>query len=528
MQKLIPSRKVALWLLACTCFTLLSVKWMFPPAAWLAPGLLALLMLEYRPWKSLLVGLSVLYVSTLLAGYKVMPFPLVVFLLISLLGAIAHVLPFFIFRVLFQKIPGWYNSLLFPCLYVVYDYLNGFGGGGTWGSIAYSQVGNGYLMQLASVTGLWGITFLVAWSSILLMMWFHLGFSEVKRPVVVFASLMVVVLLMGMAKTNPLWQKRQDTVRVAGITGQNLELLLVMYEAAFGNRPDIDVNALTQTSPELAELNKGLVKFIENPTDPVFASSHLQMEAFADDMLLLAAKEAMAGAKIISFSEALLFTTKATEHKIIEKAKALTAEHEVYLLLTLATIIPGKVAMGAKYLENKALLIGPDGKVLNTFFKNKPVPLVEPSVPGDGLIPVIDTPYGRIAISICYDADFPYLMRQAGHADMVLLPSGDWKEISPYHALMATVRGIENGISLLRPVSNAASIAADYHGKVLATADFKPAGQTVVVSQLPVKGIRTFYGLAGDWLPWVCGIAVVLMVAVGVWKPTGATTPETS
>jgi apolipoprotein N-acyltransferase len=517
MKTFTNTKTTALWLLATISFSLLSVKWMFAPAAWVAPAFLILLMKEYKPWKSLLMGLSVLYVSSLIGSYKVMPFPTIVFMVIALIGALKHLIPFFLFRLLSKRVEGWYATLLFPCLYVAYDYLNGFDGGGTWGSMGYTQVNNDALMQMVAVTGLWGVTFLITWVSALLAAWYSNGvsFSSIKKPATVCSSVFVVVLIGGSIRMNSLWEKETTTVRVAGITGQNLELLQSTYEAVFGSRLDVDLSKLTQTSPALQELNKGLVKLIENPSDPIFGSSHLQMEAFQDSMLSVAKKEAIAGAKIVSFSEGLLFTTKATEGKLIAKARKLAAQNQFYLLLTMASIIPGEVTMGSKYLENKALFIGPDGQVLNTFFKNKPVPLVEPSIQGDGKIPVIDTEFGRIAISICYDADFPYLMRQAGqqNADIMLLPSGDWKEIAPYHAYMAKVRAIENGFSLLRPVSNATSIASDYYGKVRSTSNFSSVGDHVMVSHLATKGIATVYSKMGDWLAW--GNLVALAAFIG-------------
>ena len=119
-------------------------------------------------------------------------------------------------------------------------------------------------------------------------------------------------------------------------------------------------------------------------------------------------------------------------------------------------------------------MLGPDGSVLTRFHKNNPVPMVEASQPGDGIIPVVQTPYGRLAVSICYDADQPEQMRQLGrqNADLLLLPSGDWYAISPFHTQMAVYRGIENGCSIFREVSNGLSIATDYRGKEAGSRDY--------------------------------------------------------
>jgi apolipoprotein N-acyltransferase len=517
MESIKNYKKIYLWALATTCFSLLSVKWMFPPAAWIAPALLILLMREFSLWKSLLWGISVLYVSSLIAGYNVMPFPTVIFIIIALISSLKQLIPFLLYRLVYKQINRWYLTVVFPCLYVTFEYLNGFDGGGTWGSLAYTQVNNSPLMQLTSVTGLWGITFIITWASSILAEWHFnkMSLGAVQRPLILFLVLFGIIFFAGTIRINPLWQQENTTVRVAGITGQNLELLQSTYEAVFGQRLDVELQRLTHSSPELQELNKGLIKFIENPLDSIFKATHLQMEVFQDSILNIVRKEADAGAKIVALSEGLLFCTKSTEHKIIEKAQKLSEEKKIYFLLSLASFIPGEVTMGSKYLENKALFIGPHGEIMNIFFKNMPVPLVEPSIEGDGLIPVIQTEYGRVAISICYDADFPYLMRQAGQkeADIVLLPSGDWREISPYHAYMAKVRAVENGFSLLRPVSGAVSIASDYHGIIKGRNEFRHSGENVLVSQLPTKGVCTVYALTGDLFAWAC-LLVVLAVLI--------------
>jgi apolipoprotein N-acyltransferase len=156
-------------------------------------------------------------------------------------------------------------------------------------------------------------------------------------------------------------------------------------------------------------------------------------------------------------------------------------------------------------------MISESGEIENIFFKNKPVPMVEGSVPGNGEIPVIATMDSKIGISICYDADFPSLIQKAGvqDVDILFLPSGDWKEISPYHADMARVRAIENGFSLVRPVSGATTIACDFNGRLISKRDFYDQGERIMVASVPIKGKNTVYGLIGDSLAIVC-IAITL------------------
>ena len=46
----------------------------------------------------------------------------------------------------------------------------------------------------------------------------------------------------------------------------------------------------------------------------------------------------------------------------------------------------------------------------------------------DGIIPVIETPYGRLSTAICFDMDYPAQILQARDADIMLVPGYDTKK----------------------------------------------------------------------------------------------------
>jgi len=124
----------------------------------------------------------------------------------------------------------------------------------------------------------------------------------------------------------------------------------------------------------------------------------------------------------------------------------------------------------------------------------------------DGRIKSVETPYGRVAAVICFDMDFPGLLRQAGepNIDLMLVPSNDWKEIDPWHSHMARFRAIEQGFNLVRHTSNGCSLAADYQGRVLNSMDHFTATDRVLVSHVPTEGVRTLYARIGDSFAWLC------------------------
>ncbi len=519
-MRTVPDR-ISLFIFSVILFAFLSPKWMFPPAAWLAPAMLIVLTKPFKPWKSYLLAFAVLFLSSVVSQYKVMPFPGIFFFIMALILSLFAAIPFWLNRIVYPHLKGWKRTLIFPTLLVVYEYASSFGGGGTWGSMAYTQVSNLLLMQTASITGIWGISFVIGWfNSILVCVFEERGnWYNVRKVATSFGVITIGLLLYGLVKINPYFTGASgEQVRVAGITASNLESIHTMYSDAFGKSLNLQEENLSQSSPEIAELNKGLAMFIEDPFEQRFQKTRKKLTASLDTLFMRSQKEAEAGAKIISWSEALTFVIKSEEEMAIEKGQAFALRNKVYFLMTMASIIPGKIEQGKKFIENKAFLFSPSGELLNTFYKNRPVPVIEPSITGDGQVPVIQTPYGKLAISICYDADFQALMQQVGkkHADILLLPSGDWKEISPYHAQMAVVRAIENGVSLLRPVSNAQSFATDYNGSIISVSDYFENGERVVIANLPVKGISTFYTTIGDSFAWICLAGSVVLVLMAL------------
>src|SRR5262249_42459904 len=119
--------------------------------------------------------------------------------------------------------------------------------------------------------------------------------------------------------------------------------------------------------------------------------------------------------------------------------------------------------------------------------------------------------------AICFDADFPQFMRQAGQgdADLLIVPANDGKSFRTLHAQMAVFRAIENGVSIVRPAASGVSSAIDPWGRGLAVADYFAPGDRTLTAQVAVAGIRTLYARIGDLFAWFCvaGLAVSLVLA---------------
>ena len=147
---------------------------------------------------------------------------------------------------------------------------------------------------------------------------------------------------------------------------------------------------------------------------------------------------------------------------------------------------------------------------------NRPVSGWEASIMRRGHegIPVVATDSGRMAAAICFEADSPDFIRQAGRsgADLLIVPVNEWRAIKNIHFQMHVFRAIENGVALVRPAASGLSAAIDPWGRVLSLSDFYAAGDRTMTAQVPLGRISTVYARAGDWFSWLCvaGLAAAL------------------
>ena len=388
-------------------------------------------------------------------------------------------MPYLVDRLVAHRFHGLAATLVLPVAWVTVEYffttLNPLG---QWNTIAYSQARNLPLLQLVSVTGIWGISFLMAWfAATVNWAWEH-GFDwkKIHRGVAVYIGVLSAVLLFGQARMT-LFAPTSHTVRVVGVTAS----------PDGGSRSFFAMT--TDDGNEILQKNQGQVLNVQN-------------------MLFdLSRREARAGAKIVVWSEANAFVHTDHEEALIERGQKFAREEQVILLMSLYTVYPGEHPP-----ENKTVTIDSRGSVRSTYHKT--MVIVEAPVPGDGIMPTLNTPYGTITSAICFDYSYPDFVRQAGRAgaDIALDPSWDWKAIDPYHTWVSATRAIENGFSLFRQTNDGLSAAVDYQGRVLARMDHFTTQERVMVSEVPTKGVTTVYSRIGNLFAWLCVAALAFFV----------------
>jgi apolipoprotein N-acyltransferase len=397
------------------------------------------------------------------------------FVIIAPLTALA-LFPFVLDRWIGRRIVGWASTLVFPMAFVAQELLRSRlpHGPGTWGSLAYTQYGNLALMQLAAVTGIWGITFTMTWGASVVTWAWERGFASITvRPLLAtYVGLLGAITVVGGLRIS-LSPAPARTIRAAAVSFPgDLLTQMEMFRIADGRTP-----VEGAVAGKIARLHEW---FFENTE-----------------------REARAGAKLVAWPEMNFLVLADDEPAALERAQRLAAKEHIYLAMAIGAVHPG----APKPFQNKTVLVDPSGRIAYSYLKTWPVVGWEEGVmqPGDGHLPVVPTELGRLSTAICFDGDHPDFMRQVGRggAGLSILPANDWAAVKRSHLEMAAFRAIENGVPLLRPTSFGISGAFDSLGRVLGSTDHFSGAPTMVV-QIPVGTVLTLYPRIGDLFAWLC------------------------
>ncbi len=262
------------------------------------------------------------------------------------------------------------------------------------------------------------------------------------------------------------------------------------------------------------QLWKDIHKIMDEEQDrnTAIENLNLRFRDIHEELFKITRREAENGAKIVQWHESNGIVFKEGEEEFINKGKIIAHECDIYLLMTVTSI-----DLNEKNDKNMAIMIGPDGNILYEYTKYKIVP-GDLDIHGDGIIKYTDTPYGRISSIICFDGDFPQYVRQAGQnkVDILLVPSSDWEAIDPIHSEMATFRGIENGCSVVRQVQKGLSLSSDYLGNTISSMDYFTTDDKVLISNVPVRGVKTIYSYIGDLFSWICIILLIIIITLNI------------
>ena len=331
---------------------------------------------------------------------------------------------------------------------------------GTALSLAYSQVDLLPVLQLVSLTGLWGVVFIVS----------------------------LVPAAAALA-----WRRRAVAPLLPAVA-------LLCAVAGFGAWRLGSADAGPGTTVGLAAHDRG-VPAIAYTTDA--STARAAAVAYARRVAELAER----GARVVVLPEKFVGVGPSTGADVIAALSGAARADGVYVVAGLNRIDPRPPL-------NVAIVVATDGRTLGEYHKRHLVPGFE-SIYATGRAPLtFDAAGHRWGVAICKDLDFPATLREYGRLDVryLAVPAWDFVADGRMHGRMAVVRGVENGYSVARAAQQGLVTLSDGYGRIVAEA--ASADDAAVVAELPPGPGPTFYTRTGDWFGLLSVAALVALLVL--------------
>lgn len=390
-----------------------------------------------------------------------------------------------------QEKGGWIVLLAFPALWVGLEYLRSFLlSGFPWALVGYSQYLNTPLVQIADITGVYGVSFLVILINTLFFLWIVRWKGRKGLPL---QGTIFTFVLLALAVAYGYWrinvpvegEKRLQIGVVQGNIAQD-----VKWDKGFQRKTLTIYRNLTR---ELEGQSLALIVWPETALPSYFPSG--------------------------------------TE--LDGKVLAIPQEAGTYLLF--GSLLCKKEGEKRK-TYNSAYLLAPSRRIIGRYDKSHLVPFGE-YIPFSSLFPffnslvgignispgkekvIFQLPRGDFGVLICFEVIFPELCRDFVRKDadfMVTITNDAWfgKTSAPYqHLAQATFRAIENRVWLVRAANTGISAFVDPLGRItMASGLFT---QEALTGEIGLRGEDkelTFYTRYGDVFAIFCSLMGISLV----------------
>jgi len=377
----------------------------------------------------------------------------------------------------------WQAALIVPAFWVAYEYVTSIVSvHGTIGNISYSQMNFLPILQIAAVTGIWGISFSILLFASAVAALFSAGPIRQKQ-ILAFGSAAFLVCVLGYG----FWRlaatpKDSPSIKVALIASDDSMNLVV----------------------------------------PTVEDARSAFERFGKKMQTMSTQ----GIQLFVLPEHSGPVTDASEAATDAFFEQLTQQTHAFIAIGIDRISP-------KVSWNQERLYAPNGTLLATYDKHHLLPHWEDQFKPSTSRTALSVPYGAMCagpgaktsavsalsgkwgLEICKDMDFPLLSRQYSRDGIALMvvPAWDFSIDGWLHGRIGILRGVEGGFSIARSAKKSILYATDDRGRVLAQRDTSFAPFATVVATVPVRHDPTIYAKFGDWFAWLDLALLLLLIA---------------
>ena len=361
------------------------------------------------------------------------------------------------------------------------------------------------LIQIASITGVYGVSFLLVWFAVSLCSAGFLLIQIPQRPrawsaeIILPALAAALVFSFGAARISEK-EKPARQVKVALVQPSipqtlifdpsqdetRFKKIIQLSENALAEKPDVLIWPEASTPPLDAGMFGALTNFI--------ARHHVWMILGADDAQVRSA--ARGGLETNFYNSSFLFSPD---------GNAAATYHKQRL------VIFGEYVPFERWLP----------------FMKWLTPIGGSFAEGETASPFqIDSPRAKISVLICFEDVFPHYAREQVESDtdfLLNLTNDGWfgeRSAQWQQAANAFFRAVENGLPLVRCTNNGLTCWVDKFGrlrKYFGDSSGNIYREGFLIAEIPLvaeKREPTFYNQHGDWFGWGCVGITGLLIAL--------------
>lgn len=386
---------------------------------------------------------------------------------------------------------GWRGAVVPAILWTAIEWVRSLGPMGfTWGGLAYSQHPNVPLVQVVSLAGASGLTFLIA-----------LVNSAVAGLVA--------------RRQNP-WRERAAPLAAAAAA------VLVCWVWGWWR--------LAQPLPGGERVRVAVLQGSLGDEGNRFAPA--PQRDYARVYLGLTEAAARRGATLVIWPESAIPGGLVRDPNLRDVRTAITGAARRLGV----DLVVGSAHAGPRGSLNSAFLIGKDGRIAGRYDKVHLVPYGEYTPLREPLdfiyrhFPVIDHEFSPgqgfhplrasaspLGVAICFESAFPGIaraLRRQGARFLAVITNDAWfgtRSATWQHYQMARFRAIENGCYLLRAATTGFSAILDPYGRVVQ--ETRLFDRTLLVADVTLLPRPTPYARVGDVVAWACALAALWLIA---------------
>jgi apolipoprotein N-acyltransferase len=399
--------------------------------------------------------------------------PLIVYWPLIVINATAFASVLAIFRYIAVRWRGGYASFVFASGLTAHEFIASlYSPHGAVNSIAYTQITNLPIIQIASITGIWGITFLVALIPASIALAYHYPQSRrlsIKANLIP-VSLLLFTILFGFYRLHTPVEGANIKIGIASIS-TNLE----QYLAVAANRDEQQVSDTIQ-------------RYIQKI-----------------DWL------AQSGAEVVLLPEKIITIENHDDN--FQRLSNIAQKDRVNLIV-------GVTRKDNTNFYNSAYVFSPIGEVLLKYDKKHLQSTFESRYTPGTQLGII----GKWGVEICKDMDFtqPALDYSKEGINIVFVPALDFHNDGWSHARVAIMRGVEGNYAVARAGQWGLLTLSDSRGRIidLVSSDVEGGTGAALVREVELGQGKSIYSKLGNSFGWTClGIFIILGVFMSIIIP---------